>query len=86
MAERMKHFFEWYQFQNLGQIAPHQERTMSYPFGQARLMPVAVLTAAVQEPKGREKFETDPIEAAMEARSEERRVGKECRSRWSPYH
>src|SRR5437016_11633861 len=24
--------------------------------------------------------------AAMAARSEERRVGKECRSRWSPYH
>ena len=23
---------------------------------------------------------------AMTARSEERRVGKECRSRWSPYH
>ena len=23
---------------------------------------------------------------AKEARSEERRVGKECRSRWSPYH
>src|SRR5260370_25601695 len=23
---------------------------------------------------------------AVEARSEERRVGKECRSRWSPYH
>src|SRR2546425_12513604 len=22
----------------------------------------------------------------VEARSEERRVGKECRSRWSPYH
>ena len=22
----------------------------------------------------------------MESRSEERRVGKECRSRWSPYH
>ena len=22
----------------------------------------------------------------QEARSEERRVGKECRSRWSPYH
>ena len=22
----------------------------------------------------------------IEARSEERRVGKECRSRWSPYH
>ena len=24
--------------------------------------------------------------AVVEARSEERRVGKECRSRWSPYH
>ena len=23
---------------------------------------------------------------ALAARSEERRVGKECRSRWSPYH
>ena len=22
----------------------------------------------------------------VETRSEERRVGKECRSRWSPYH
>ena len=22
----------------------------------------------------------------LSARSEERRVGKECRSRWSPYH
>nr|WP_143163449.1 hypothetical protein [Enterococcus faecium] len=27
-----------------------------------------------------------PINAAKVARSEERRVGKECRSRWSPYH
>src|SRR2546426_5255531 len=25
-------------------------------------------------------------EAVLKARSEERRVGKECRSRWSPYH
>ena len=24
--------------------------------------------------------------ARVERRSEERRVGKECRSRWSPYH
>ena len=26
------------------------------------------------------------VEALIEYRSEERRVGKECRSRWSPYH
>ena len=27
-----------------------------------------------------------PVKAAEYVRSEERRVGKECRSRWSPYH
>ena len=26
------------------------------------------------------------VQRAVEQRSEERRVGKECRSRWSPYH
>src|SRR2546429_5551641 len=26
------------------------------------------------------------LDVAADARSEERRVGKECRSRWSPYH
>src|SRR3712207_5814922 len=26
------------------------------------------------------------LKVSDEARSEERRVGKECRSRWSPYH
>src|SRR3712207_2724130 len=26
------------------------------------------------------------MEGARQGRSEERRVGKECRSRWSPYH
>ena len=26
------------------------------------------------------------IENYLDLRSEERRVGKECRSRWSPYH
>ena len=28
----------------------------------------------------------DKIEKGLKTRSEERRVGKECRSRWSPYH
>ena len=38
-------------------------------------------TGAVLEPG-------DFLDAAslLETRSEERRVGKECRSRWSPYH
>ena len=29
---------------------------------------------------------TDLDDGQRYARSEERRVGKECRSRWSPYH
>ena len=28
----------------------------------------------------------EKIEISKDTRSEERRVGKECRSRWSPYH
>ena len=28
----------------------------------------------------------DGFTLAFQTRSEERRVGKECRSRWSPYH
>ena len=28
----------------------------------------------------------EKMAGAMSGRSEERRVGKECRSRWSPYH
>jgi len=29
---------------------------------------------------------SDEVKSAINVRSEERRVGKECRSRWSPYH
>ena len=37
--------------------------------------------------KGQYSFIADEVKAALdEVRSEERRVGKECRSRWSPYH
>src|SRR5256885_3955603 len=28
----------------------------------------------------------EPLDGEASVRSEERRVGKECRSRWSPYH
>ena len=31
-------------------------------------------------------LDSDVVNAAERVRSEERRVGKECRSRWSPYH
>ena len=39
---------------------------------------------------GNESDITPPVISALQesdvVRSEERRVGKECRSRWSPYH
>src|SRR2546430_4698901 len=42
------------------------------------------------EEDGRQHFvgrlQDDPLREDRPERSEERRVGKECRSRWSPYH
>ena len=35
---------------------------------------------------GETATEGDEIDSPGSPRSEERRVGKECRSRWSPYH
>ena len=35
---------------------------------------------------GVENTTMNDIALASKKRSEERRVGKECRSRWSPYH
>ena len=32
------------------------------------------------------KYNLNKDKEAKGSRSEERRVGKECRSRWSPYH
>src|SRR5260370_14197529 len=33
-----------------------------------------------------DRLEIENVERLCGVRSEERRVGKECRSRWSPYH
>src|SRR2546423_2335366 len=41
-------------------------------------MPAESLASFISRPRGSRKV--------GQARSEERRVGKECRSRWSPYH
>jgi len=40
----------------------------------------------VQDVNGRANVAGAGINIAQRVRSEERRVGKECRSRWSPYH
>src|SRR2546425_10991388 len=44
------------------------------------------LPKLIETCKGYMQYEQKTLEAVVEARSEERRVGKECRSRWSPYH
>ena len=42
--------------------------------------------ARMEGPIVRTPMETTYFDTETNARSEERRVGKECRSRWSPYH
>jgi len=48
------------------------------------------ILVALQEVSSFRDALTEPralaLYGALRARSEERRVGKECRSRWSPYH
>ena len=43
---------------------------------------------AAEQDKFRDWLKSQPPEEILKHtyRSEERRVGKECRSRWSPYH
>src|SRR2546422_10600124 len=52
---------------------------------------VAVYLDTFHDRKRAYLFQTNPLGVQLdgvvtEGRSEERRVGKECRSRWSPYH
>ena len=49
--------------------------------------PGNVFTVVISDATGSFKLEDSGIVTALaDLRSEERRVGKECRSRWSPYH
>src|SRR2546422_11348474 len=52
--------------------------------GRRDIMPLPLLHDGVPQRLG--PFAPDPDLVSQIARSEERRVGKECRSRWSPYH
>src|SRR2546422_10497418 len=56
-----------------------------------RLVRAASVTAAVDSPRATQRLTissacTGCSSSYLACRSEERRVGKECRSRWSPYH
>src|SRR5256885_15488848 len=73
-----------------GQTGPQQTgQPGTAPAGQPATPPVPQSPSpnAPPPPAGRPETttETAPLGNAP-SRSEERRVGKECRSRWSPYH
>src|SRR2546429_7207252 len=62
------------------QVREEDKRLAERPHvGRERPSGVAVRRRAEQVPRRRHVIDSCP-------RSEERRVGKECRSRWSPYH
>src|SRR5256885_17053857 len=69
----------------LGEDARGIALTMVVPAPhQAKLQVVRDYQAAMRA-HGQQEFSLGTLEAYVN-RSEERRVGKECRSRWSPYH
>src|SRR3990170_3920699 len=49
-------------------------------------LPISPLPRLVPTTPGCRQLAVTPVPSSLLARSEERRVGKECRSRWSPYH
>src|ERR1044071_6178894 len=51
----------------------------------SRYVPPEQSTAVQEAVDGYQRYQT-LTEQYAQLRSEERRVGKECRSRWSPYH
>src|ERR1017187_7681105 len=54
-------------------------RRRSVPTTTSHILSLVIITTSVKEAKRRGLV-------SIRNRSEERRVGKECRSRWSPYH
>src|SRR3989442_10945543 len=62
----------------------HERRNLRLSFLGVALLEAAWMLALVT--RGITQPQWYAIPAGLYFRSEERRVGKECRSRWSPYH
>ena len=90
-AETGTHNPNTYPFSVLNQNLKRMKRFL-LPAGIVALL--CALPAKGQQPSEQDSvrmYELQQIEvtatrATRQTRSEERRVGKECRSRWSPYH
>src|SRR2546422_8123356 len=63
------------------QDPPRDEEIAQYLTLAAEGQHVKFLHREIPQPGG-----VEPLHVRRTPRSEERRVGKECRSRWSPYH
>ena len=65
-----------------------RERALAVPGGTYYVLPATLDTTqwGWLDPKEPPKLTVKSGDTVAVERSEERRVGKECRSRWSPYH
>src|SRR5256885_3423290 len=73
---------------HVGRGIPLQRMRAFQDEGHTGVLIVGDYTTRIGDPSGRsaERPILSDEEIERNARSEERRVGKECRSRWSPYH
>ena len=63
------------------------KKQLQEEFGYANVMQIpGLVKVVVNTGVGEAARDSKVIDGAVDDRSEERRVGKECRSRWSPYH
>ena len=93
LSKKMVHFLKYFpvRIKNVGEDAV-AARNLIWAFKDSRddaYEKVAQMTADhLQEEFGEQvtNMVFVCVPASTQERSEERRVGKECRSRWSPYH
>src|SRR2546430_12413739 len=69
----------------ISRTAPNSTRARTLMYSAIRLNPAFRRASRPFLPTGITES-LRPLLARKNSRSEERRVGKECRSRWSPYH
>ena len=68
-------------------VMKHAQGSCLVEFGDTRVLCAATIQEGVPRwRRGQSAGWVTAEYAMLPARSEERRVGKECRSRWSPYH
>src|SRR2546430_16844200 len=67
------------------QLPPHHPKSGGLDLAR-RLRVVPEISESARVGPGSTEAASYALEQRVRLRSEERRVGKECRSRWSPYH